>query len=235
MKAVTAVWDIDTPSGLARAHFHPASHGRPRASLVLGHGVGRGVDAVDLAAIASALPDDGIEVVLIEQPWRVAGRRLGGAASALDRAWVTCLRDVRSRGIGTRRLVVGGRSTGARVACRTVGDVKPAALLLLAFPLHPARRTTVTGPAPTRLPEVVEAARAVPIVVIQGTRDALGSPGEIAVGLAEGEATARVVPVWAADHCFQVPARAQTTTEEALDMVVRAARSTALRIVDGHY
>lgn len=74
-----------------------------------------------------------------------------------------------------------------------------------------------------------------PTVVVQGTRDSLGTPGEIAVGLAEEAVTARVVPVWAADHSFQVPARAQTTTAEALDMVVRAARSTALRIVDGHY
>jgi predicted alpha/beta-hydrolase family hydrolase len=232
---VITIWDVDTPSGLARAHFHAVPHGRPRASLVLGHGVGRGVDSLDLVAIAEALPEDGIEVVLIEQPWRVAGRRLGGGASTLDRAWVSCLRDVRSRGIGTKRLVAGGRSTGARVACRTAGTVEPAALLLLAFPLHPARRTTVTGPAPTRLPELIEAARGVPTVVVQGTRDSLGSPGEIAVGLAEADVTARVVPVWAADHSFQVPARAETTTEEALDLVVRAARSTALRILDGQY
>lgn len=232
---MSTVWEIETPSGLARAHVHPVPHGRPRASLVLGHGVGRGVDSIDLVAIAGALPDEGIEVVLIEQPWRVAGRRLGGAAGTLDRAWVACLRDVQSRGIGTKRLVTGGRSTGGRVACRTVDEVEPAALLLLAFPLHPARRTTVTGPAPTRLPELIEAARRVPTVVVQGTRDSLGSPGEIAVGMAEADVTARVVPVWAADHSFHVPARSQTTTRDALDMVVRAARSTALRIVDGNY
>jgi uncharacterized protein len=232
---VTTVWDIDTASGLARAHFHPVPHGRPRASLVLGHGVGRGVDSPDLDAIAKALPEDGIEVILIEQPWRVEGRRLGGVASTLDRAWVTCLRDLRSRGVGTKRLVAGGRSTGARVACRTVDDVKPAALLLLAFPLHPARRTAVTGSPASRLPELVTAARLVPTVVVQGSRDRLGSPGEIAVGLAEEDVTARVVPVWAADHSFEVPARGQTTTDEALHLVVRAARSTALRIVDGRY
>jgi uncharacterized protein len=232
---MTTVWEVDTPSGLARAHLHPVPSGRPRASLVLGHGVGRGVDSIDLVAIAEALPDEGIEVVLVEQPWRVAGRRLGGAASTLDRAWVSCLRDLRSRGIGTRRLVVGGRSTGARVACRTAGEVDPAALLLLAFPLHPARRATMTGPTPTRLPELVQAARGVPSVIVQGTRDSLGSPEEIAVGLAEEDVTARVVPIWEADHSFQVPARAQTTTRDALDMVVRAARCTALRIVDGRY
>ena len=232
---MTTAWDVDTPSGLARLHLFPVAHGRPRASLVLGHGVGRGVDSIDLVAIAAALPDDGIEVVLVEQPWHVAGKRLGGAASTLDRAWVSCLRDLRSRGIGTKRLVAGGRSAGARVACRTAAEVAPAALLLLAFPLHPARRSPMSGPAPSRLPELVDAARSVPTVIVQGGRDSLGSPDEIADGLADADVTARVVPIWAADHSFHVPVRAQTTTEEALDMVVRAARSTALRIVDGHY
>jgi predicted alpha/beta-hydrolase family hydrolase len=93
----------------------------------------------------------------------------------------------------------------------------------------------MSGPAPSRLPELVEAARSVPTVVVQGGRDSLGSPDEIADGLAEAEVTARVVPICGADHSFHVPARVQTTTEDALDMVVRAARSTALRIVDGHY
>ena len=105
-------------------------------------------------------------MILFEQPWRFAGRKLGGAPSTLDPAWVSGIRDVRSRGIGTRRLVVGGRSAGARVACRTVEEVEPDALLILAFPLHPARRTTVTAPPPTRLPELVGAARRVPTVVV---------------------------------------------------------------------
>jgi predicted alpha/beta-hydrolase family hydrolase len=93
----------------------------------------------------------------------------------------------------------------------------------------------MSGPAPSRLPELVDAARSVPTVVVQGSRDSLGSPDEIADGLVDADVTARVVPISAADHSFRVPARAPSTTEEALDMVVRAARSTALRIVDGHY
>ncbi len=228
-------WEIETPHGPARAHLHEVGHGRPRAALVLGHGVGGGVDAPDLAAIAAALPAEGIEVVLIEAPWRVAGKRIGGAASTLDRAWIACVADVRSRGIGVRRLVVGGRSTGARVACRTVAEVAPAALLLLAFPLHPVRRPSLTGPGPSRLPELVTGAQAVPTVVVQGTRDAMGSPGEIAAALAGEHAAARIVPVQDGDHSFRVPARAQTSTAEALDLVVRAARATALRITDGNY
>jgi len=131
--------------------------------------------------------------------------------------------------------VVGGRSTGARVACRTAEEVAPAALLLLAFPLHPAHRTSVTGPPPTRLPELVAAARLLPTVVLQGTRDRMGTAGEIAADLAEESVTARVVPIIDADHSFVVPARSNSSTESALDLVVRGARSTALRIVDGHY
>ncbi len=227
------VWEVPTPSGTARSHLYAVPHGRPRASLVLGHGVGRGVDSPDLQAIAAGLPGEGVEVVLVEQPWHVEGRRIGGAASTLDRAWTAVLADLRSRGIGVRRLVVGGRSTGARVACRTVADVHPAALLLLAFPLYPARRTSVTGAPPTRLPELVAAARVIPTIVVQGTRDRMGAPGEIAVGLAEEAVTARVVPIPGADHSFAVPARSEVSLDDALGLVVRAARATALGLVDG--
>ncbi len=228
-------WEIETPSGPARAHLHAVPHGRPRAALVLGHGAGGGVDAPDLVAITSALPEEGVEVVLIESPWRVAGKRVAGAASTLDRAWIACLHDVSSRGIGVRRLVVGGRSTGARVACRTIGEVHPAALLLLAFPLHPIRRPSLIGPPPSRLPELVAAAAVVPTVLVQGTRDAMGSPDELAADLAGEQVSARIVPVLDADHAFTVPARSQSSAHEALDLVVRAARATALRLEDGNH
>lgn len=228
-------WAVQTKAGAGRTHYFPVPHGRPRATLVLGHGVGRGVDSPDLVIIATSLPSEGIEVVLVEQPWRVAGLRIGGPAPTLDAAWVAAVNDLRSRGIGVRRLVAGGRSTGARVACRTVERVHPDALLLLAFPLHPARWAKLSGPPPSRLPELVEAARTVPTVVVQGMRDPLGRPDEIAVGLADAQVTARVVPVTWADHSFAVPARAPVAADWGLEMVLRTARATALRIVDGHY
>ena len=194
--AADAAWEVETPSGVARVHHHMVPHGGARATLVLGHGAGRGVDARELAAIAGSLPEaDGVEVVLVEQPWHVSGRRVAGAPATLDKAWIACLKDLRGRGIGVRRLVVGGRSAGARVACRTVTQVEPAALLLLAFPLHRIMRQPLGEPPPSRLPELVEAVRLVPAVVVQGTRDALGEPGEIALGLADANVTARVLPV----------------------------------------
>lgn len=229
------VWEIDTPSGAARVHLFAVRRARPRSSLVLGHGFGGGVQSPDLRSIAAELPDHGIEVVLVEQPWRVAGHRMGGSAVTLDRAWVSCVADIRSRGIGTRRLVLGGRSTGARVACRTAAECAPDALFLLAFPLHPARRAAVVGPPPTRMPELAGAARLVPTVVVQGARDKMGQPGEIAAQLAEHSVPARVVPIMDADHSFSVPARSHTSTAAALGLVSRAARATALRLTAGRH
>lgn len=232
---MTLIWEIETPVGLARAHVHPVAHGRPRATLVLGHGIGRGVDAPDLSAIASALPDSGVEVVLMEQPWHVLGRRVGGSTATLDAAWLAVVADLRSRGLGVRRFVVGGRSAGARVAARTIAQVRPDAFLALAFPLHKARSLRL-GPAPeTRMPELAAAAALVPTVVAQGCRDTMGGPDEIAAGLAEAGVTARVVPVPFADHSFAVTASAHGGREAALALIVTTARATALRLRQGPY
>ena len=232
---IEPTWEVTTPSGVARIHLHAVAHGRPRATLVLGHGAGKGVDAPDLVAVASALPDEGIEVVLVEQPWRVRGLKVASAAATLDAAWTACVRDLRGRGIGTRRLVAGGRSSGARVACRTASELAPAALFLMAFPANPIRRPSLTAEPVSRIPELVDAARLAPTVVVQGVRDRMGSPGEIALALAEEQVAARVVPIPGADHSFRVAARANLDQAEALELIVRAARATALRIVDGRY
>jgi hypothetical protein len=127
---------VDTPVGPARLHRHSA-RGPARATLVLGHGAGGGVAAPDLEALAATLPGEGVDVVLVEQPWWVRGARVAGHPATLDAAWVAALADLAARALTAGRLVVGGRSTGARVACRTVHEVRPAGLLLLAFPLRP--------------------------------------------------------------------------------------------------
>lgn len=231
---MTVKWPLETPSGLAQLHHYPVARGRVRASLVLGHGAGRGVDAPDLVAIATALPSEGIEVILVEQPWHVRGMRVASAPKTLDAAWIAALADLRTRGIGLRRLVAGGRSAGARVACRTVDSVAPDAVLCLAFPLHGIRRVGMSHP-PSRIDELAAAAAVVPTVVVQGTRDAMGRPDEIADALAQAGATARVVPVAQADHGFAVPARDPGGREAALAMVVRVARATSLKLVAGPY
>ncbi len=162
--------EIPTPHGPARAHLDPGSADAP--ALVLGHGAGGGVQAPDLLAAASAARSRGCAVVRVEQPYRVAGRRAPAPAGQLDTAWLAVLAALRTGPLADRPLVCGGRSSGARVACRTAGAAGAAAVLCLAFPLHPPGRAA--DPSRSRLPELD--AVTVPVLVIQGEHDPFGMP-----------------------------------------------------------
>lgn len=164
------VLEVATPAGPARLDVdEPDGAGPPSGVLVLGHGAGGGVGAFDLLAAVSAATAAGWRAVRMEQPWRVAGRRVAAAPPRLDEAWLAALDQVERSG----PLVVGGRSAGARVACRTAVPTGAAAVLCLAFPLHPPGR-----PERTRAPELAGAGR--PVVVVQGVRDTFGTPGDLA-------------------------------------------------------
>jgi uncharacterized protein len=162
---------IQTPHGAASAHLHAVEE--PRAALVLGHGAGGGVSARDLVTATEAAHTQGITVVLVEQPYRVAGRRSPAPAKQLDAAWTAVVEALRAGPLAGLAIMTGGRSSGARVACRTAGDVGAAAVLCLAFPLQPPKRST-GAEAPSRLPEL-DAVR-VPMLVVQGIRDPFGIP-----------------------------------------------------------
>jgi uncharacterized protein len=164
------VVEIETPRGPARAHLHPAES--PRAALVLGHGAGGGVAAPDLAAASEAALDEQFSVVLVEQPYRVAGRRSPPAAAQLDEAWTAVVDVLRAGELSGLPLVVGGRSLGGRVACRTAEVTGAVAVLCLAFPLEPPRRGG--KPPQSRLPELE--AVTVPVLVVQGERDPFRIP-----------------------------------------------------------
>jgi predicted alpha/beta-hydrolase family hydrolase len=156
--------DVTTSRGPARFHEYPADD--PTATLVLGHGAGGGGTAPDLLAIAEALPGRGVSVLLHEQPWKVAGKKVAAAPAVLDVGWVESLAALPIAG----RLIVGGRSAGARVACRTAGTVGAQAVLALAFPLHPPGR-----PEKSRAAELdVDVA----LRIVQGHRDPFGRPDE---------------------------------------------------------
>ena len=155
--------EIDTPHGLARAHVQVAP--APHAALVLGHGAAGGPAAPDLRRVAEVALSQSVSVALVEQPYRVAGRRSPAPARQLDAAWIAVVEQLEISG----PLIVGGRSSGARVACRTAADVDADGVLCLAFPLHPPR-----SPETTRLPELE--AVAVPVLVVQGDRDPFGVP-----------------------------------------------------------
>ena len=162
---------IDTPHGPAKAHLQPAD--KPHGALVLGHGAAGGVEARDLVAAADAAFSEGISVALVEQPYRVAGRRSPAPARQLDAAWVAVVEHLRQAELNGLPLVVGGRSLGARVACRTAATTGAAGVLCLAFPLQPPRRRG-GAPPQSRLDELEEVA--VPVLVVQGTSDPFGMP-----------------------------------------------------------
>ena len=159
--------DVDTPHGPARAHLHAADE--PAGALVLGHGAGGGVTARDLVAATDAALSIGVSVALVEQPYRVAGRRSPAPAHQLDAAWIAVVEHLCAGPLRDLPLVVGGRSAGARVACRTAAQTGAVAVVCLAFPVHPPGR-----PEKTRLPELD--AVAVPTLVVQGAADPFGMP-----------------------------------------------------------
>jgi uncharacterized protein len=163
------VLEGDTPSGPARVHLQRAA--KPVGALVLGHGAGGGVTAPDLVAVAEVARAEGFSVALMEQPYRVAGRRSPAPAPKLDAAWTAVVEHLRGGELRDLPLIVGGRSAGARVACRTAADSGAVAVLCLAFPLHAPGRSASGN---TRLPELDTVK--VPTLVVQGARDPFGIP-----------------------------------------------------------
>jgi uncharacterized protein len=204
---------VGTPHGEARIVAHRAR--RPTATLALGHGAGGGIEAVDLVALAARLPRQDINVFLIEQPWRRAGKKVAPAPKVLDEAWIATIGQLRIR----TPLVVGGRSAGARVACRTASGLGASGVLALAFPLHPPGK-----PEKSRVAEL-QGTR-LPTLVVQGERDPFGTPEEFPP-LTE----MAVVPD--ADHSFKVPKRAELSQQESLDLLVEAVLEWVTREVSG--
>ena len=211
---MTATELVDTPHGEARLHRDRSRH--PIATLVLNHGAGGGVEAPDLAALAENLPREGITVIRVEQPWRVAGKKLAPRPAVLDECLVAATDRLRVR----TPLVVGGRSAGARAAARSARELGAAGYLALAFPLHPPGK-----PEKSRLEELE--AVGVPALVVQGERDPFGRPEEF-----PADRELAVVPE--ADHSFQVRKLAAISQQEALALIVEATLEWIVRDVVGN-
>ena len=208
----TAELTVPSDSGPGRLLVSPAQD--PRAVLWLGHGAGGGASSPDLVALADELPRHGVVVVRHEQPWVVAGRRVAPRPAALDAAWLAAAPAVAELA-GGRPVVVGGRSAGARVACRTAGQVGAAGVVCLAFPLHPPGRPERSRAEELLLPGA-------PVLVLQGTRDRFGSAAEVAAAAA-GAPGVEVVPVDGADHGLKVARSAPRGQDETLAVVAAEA------------
>jgi predicted alpha/beta-hydrolase family hydrolase len=182
--------EVPTPLGPARVHVL-ATAGAVQGTLVLGHGAGGGVASADLAAVAAAAATTGWRAVLVDQPWRVAGKRIAPAPPRLDEGWTAVLATLRMEITGP--LVLGGRSAGARVACRTAAAQEAAGVLALAFPLHPPGTPEKSRAAELRAVDV-------PLLVVQGETDAFGRPAEVEAALAGHAGVVHAVP---GDHALR--------------------------------
>ncbi|MEV6351445.1 alpha/beta hydrolase family protein [Streptomyces hydrogenans] len=200
---MTKIETVPTDAGEARITWHPAP--KARRVLALGHGAGGGIEARDLAALAAALPARGVTVALVEQPWRVAGKKVAPAPKTLDTGWRGLWPALAEPGLP---VVAGGRSAGARVACRTGAELGAAAVLALSFPLHPPGR-----PESSRAAELL--GTGLPTLVVQGGNDPFGKPAEFPSG-----GTYALVEIPYADHGFAVPKRAPAGQDEALGRIV---------------
>lgn len=166
---------VDTPAGRARVTIVGSGE---RGTLVLGHGAGGLRWTADLTTAAEAAVAAGWTAVLLDQPWRVAGRRVASAPKTLDLAWCAVLANAALAEL-PRPLVVGGRSAGARVACRTAQRTGADAVIAVSFPLHPPGE-----PGNSRGGELAEPiAHGIPVDVIQGDKDPFGTPAEVATAV----------------------------------------------------
>jgi len=192
---------VETDAGTARVTWHRAK--KARLVLAVSHGAGGGIEARDLQALAEVLPGHGVSVALVEQPWRVAGKKVAPAPKTLDVGWRGVWPVLEKQGLP---VVSGGRSAGARVACRTATELGAAAVLALAFPLHPPGK-----PEKSRADELLGSG--VPTLVVQGGNDAFGKPEEFPEGSYE------LIEVPYGDHGFAVLKRAPLDQADALKII----------------
>jgi hypothetical protein len=202
---------IETPLGPGR--LVSSRSRRPIATLLVSHGAGAGIDTHDLEALARDLPGQGITVHRFEQPWRVAGRKVATPPATLDTGLVAAADQIRPR----TPLVLGGRSAGARSACRCATSLGASGVLALSFPLHPPGK-----PEKSRAHELAGAG--VPTLVVQGERDPMGTPAEFPDGT-------NLLEVPAGDHSLRVPKSAPLSNDDVAAMVVEAVLEWVVREV----
>jgi predicted alpha/beta-hydrolase family hydrolase len=161
--------EIETPHGPARVLLQQAP--QPSGALVLGHGAGGGVSAPDLMVATRAAQEAQWSVALVEQPYRVAGRKSQPAASQLDTSWLAVIERLGETDLAGMPVITGGRSAGARVACRTAAATGAVGVICLAYPVHPPGK-----PEKSREDELDSVE--VPVLVVQGDSDPFGHPSK---------------------------------------------------------
>jgi uncharacterized protein len=184
--------------------FRPAAASHPEipAALVLGHGAGAGQRSAFMVDFATALSSMGVDVVTFNFLYTEQGRKIPDRAPALEACYRSVIEAVRAEvGTATRALFIGGKSMGGRIATQVAAadpQLPIAGLVLLGYPLHPPGR-----PAERRDKHLPAVAR--PMLFVQGTRDAFGTPDELAPVLATLQPPPRLHVVERGDHSFKLP------------------------------
>ena len=190
------------PSQLVTAVAYPAAEqGRAGVTLVLGHGAGAGQTSSFMVTFAAELAARGIDTVTFNFLYTEQGRRVPDPNGRLEACWRAVIGAVRTTMSGSEKLAIGGKSMGGRIASQVaaagrLGDL--AGLVFLGYPLHPPAR-------PDRLRAAHLSRVKAPMLFVQGSRDAFGTPDELQPIIKELEPSADLYVVEGGDHSFKVP------------------------------
>jgi predicted alpha/beta-hydrolase family hydrolase len=186
-----------------------ASRPHAEAALILGHGAGAGQRSPFMTRFAAALAALGVETVTFDFLYTEQKRRIPDRRPALEACYRAVINAVLTElESGRRFLFIGGKSMGGRIATHVAVDpgLPVAGVVLLGYPLHPPGR-----PDDRRDSHLAAVGR--PILFVQGSRDAFGTPAELEPVLAALGPSATLHVVTGGDHSLKV--RKLDATEQA--------------------
>lgn len=195
--------------------YPPPDPTRALATLILAHGAGAPQSSTFMVAFAEALARRGCHAVTFNFPYTEQGRRMPDRAPTLEACFRDVIAAIRARpDLAAGPLVIGGKSMGGRMASHLAaqGVADLAGVVALGYPLHPPGR-----PEQLRAEHLARIRQ--PFLIVQGARDAFGTPEELRPALASLGATATLNVVEGGDHSFKVPKRGPITQEEVFERV----------------
>jgi len=195
--------------------YPPPAPARPLATLILAHGAGASQSSAFMVDFAQGLARRGCHTVTFNFPYMEQGRRLPDRAPTLEACFRDVIATIRARAdLAAGSLVIGGKSMGGRIASHLAsqGVAQLAGVVALGYPLHPPGRPD--RPRAAHLARIRQ-----PILVVQGSRDAFGTPEELRSTLEPLGAAATLHIVEGGDHSFKVPKRGPTGQQGVFEQV----------------
>jgi hypothetical protein len=198
--------------------FYPADRAREQhACLVLAHGAGAGQRHPFMVTVARGLAERGVDVVTFDFPYMAQKRRVPDKAPVLEASFRETVAEAKQRVGPERRLFVGGKSLGGRMATHLAAEglADLQGVVLLGYPLHPPGKPE--QPRVAHLPRIT-----VPVLIVQGDRDAFGTPDEVRPAFASLGTRATLHVVEGGDHSLRVPRSAAVSQQDVYNGVLDA-------------